>query len=103
VTRSAPENCVFHDDALSSDGNGPTLSDDLRTVHDAATWTDCDVAAHNCIWCYPSRRIDLRQNAVMFEEQAVLLEGFESASRNVGSKTCSINWLLLDILDIISS
>ena len=23
MTRSAPENCVFHDDALSSDGDGP--------------------------------------------------------------------------------
>lgn len=79
VTRSAPKNCVFHDDALSANGNAPTLCDDLRPVHDSATWTDCDVAAHNCIWCYPSRRIDLRRNAVMFEEQVVLLEGFETA------------------------
>jgi hypothetical protein len=72
VTRRAPENCVLHDDALSSDGDGPTLSNDLRTVHDAATWTDRDVAAHNCIWCYPSRRVDLRRNAVMLDEQVVL-------------------------------
>ncbi len=73
VTRRAPENCVFHDDALSPYGDDPTLSDDLCTVHDAATWTDRDVAAHNCIRCYPSRRIDLRRNAVMFDEQNVLL------------------------------
>lgn len=71
----APENCIFQNDALSSDGNGPTLSDDLRTVHDAATRTDCDVANHNCIGCYPCRRIDLRRNAVMFDEQVVLLVG----------------------------
>ncbi len=73
MTRSASENCVFHDDALSSDGYGPPLSDDLCTVHDAATWTDRDVAAHHRIRCYPSCRIDLRRHAVMFDEQDVLL------------------------------
>jgi hypothetical protein len=73
VTRRASENSVFHDDALSSDGNGPTLSDDLRTIHDAAAWSDRDVAAHNCIRCYPSRWVDLRRNAGMFDEQMVLL------------------------------
>jgi hypothetical protein len=73
VTRCAPENCVFHDDALSPYRDGPTLSDDLCTVHDATAWTDRDVAAHNCIWCYPSRRIDLRRKAVMFDEQNILL------------------------------
>lgn len=67
VARRAPENCVFHDDALSSYGDGPTLGDDLCTVHDAATWTDRDVTADNCIRCYPSRRIYLRRNAVMFD------------------------------------
>ena len=73
VTRSAAEYCVFHDDALSSDRNGPTLCDDLRTVHDAAAWSDRDVSAHNCIWRYPCCWVDLRRNAVMFDKQIVLL------------------------------
>jgi hypothetical protein len=73
VTRRASENCVFHDDALSSDGNSPTLSDDLCTIHDAAVWSNRDVAANNCIWSHPSRWVDLRRNAVMFDEQVVLL------------------------------
>lgn len=75
VTRCAPEDRIFQDDALFPYGDGPTLSDDLRTVHDAATWTHRDVAAHDRIWCYPSRRIDLRRVAVVFDEQVVLLEG----------------------------
>jgi hypothetical protein len=73
MTRRASEHCVFHDDALASDGNGTTFSDHLRTVHDAAAWSDRDIATHNCIGCHPSRWVDLWRNASMFNKQRILL------------------------------
>jgi hypothetical protein len=77
-TRTA-KNGVLHDDALSPDGNGSTLRDDLGAKHDSATRTNRNVSAYDRIRRDPGRRINIWQDTVVFDEQLVLLGGLSKA------------------------
>jgi hypothetical protein len=59
VTDGTSEYSILHDNALASDGYQTALGNNLRPIHDSATWCYSDVATYHGIRSNPGCRIDL--------------------------------------------